>query len=207
VTNWRLITNNTVSEAFELQASSTAGGATFSTQVITATKTGAVTFGPASGGSVQHTLRSGLAAGTSLAILNKTAVTTGTTSSYFVDFLQSGNPEGYIWHDASGNMAFANASDARLKQNIREITGLDKCLALHPVMFDWIDETGSDNLGFIAQEVEQVLPKSVGIAPDGDTKVLSLPSELMPILVKAIQEQQAIIESLKSRIDALEVAR
>jgi len=101
-------------------------------------------------------------------------------------------------------MVFANASDARLKQNIREITGLDKCLALHPVMFDWKDGTGSDNLGFIAQEVEQVLPKSVGIAPDGDTKLLSLQSEIMPILVKAIQEQQVLIETLQARLEALE---
>jgi hypothetical protein len=73
VTNWRLITNNTVSEAFELQASSTAGGATFSTQVITATKTGAVTLGPASGG-VRHTINGGL-------VLPKTLLLQTTTNS------------------------------------------------------------------------------------------------------------------------------
>ena len=162
------------------------------------------TFGPATGGAIEHVVQSGQAAGSTILALNKTAVPAGTITSYFINFSQSGTPEGYVLHDGSGNMAFANASDLRLKENIREITGLDKCLALRPVLFDWIDGTGTDNLGFIAQEVELVLPKSVSVAPDGDMKMLSMQSEIIPILVKSIQEQQAMIQSLTSRIEALE---
>lgn len=174
------------------------------TEVGSCETTGKWTQGLDSGGAVEHIIRSGQVAGSTILALNKTAVATGTTNSYFINFSQSGSPDGYILHDPSGNMAFANASDLRLKENIREITGLDKCLALHPVLFDWIDGTGTDNLGFIAQEVETVLPKSVGIAPDADTKMLSMQSEIIPILVRSIQEQQVMIQSLISRIEALE---
>jgi hypothetical protein len=173
-------------------------------EAMTVATGGAVTMGPTSGGAVEHLIRSGQNAGSTLVQFNKTAVAGGTTSSYFLNFAQSGTPEGFVWHDSSGNIAFANASDVRLKENIREITGLDKCLALHPIMFDWKDGTGADNLGFIAQEVEQVLPKSVGLAPDGDTKVLSIQSEIIPILVKAIQELSAKIDEANAKIAALE---
>jgi hypothetical protein len=165
---------------------------------------GAWTLGPASGLAAAHVIQNqAVTANVALEII-KTAVAGGTLNSYFTTFKHTATEEGYIIHDSSGNMNFANASDARLKDNIREITGLDKCLALHPVMFDWKDKTGTDNLGFIAQEVETVLPKSVLVAPDGDTKILSLQSEIIPVLVKAIQEQQAMIEALTARLAALE---
>jgi hypothetical protein len=79
---------------------------------------------------------------------------------------------------------------------------------LRPVRYDWKEGYGNpDQLGFIAQEVEQVFPRMLGewkIKPDEDAYKTVGTSELIPVLVKAIQEQQAIITALTARVEALE---
>ena len=68
----------------------------------------------------------------------------------------------------------------------------------------------TDQVGFIAQEVETVLPSIVDrmhdmeYNDDGESLRTLQEGKLVPILVKAIQEQQATITSLESRIAALE---
>ena len=111
-----------------------------------------------------------------------------------------------------------NASDIRLKKNITPITlGLDTISALNPEKFNWadgFDEVEADKtlLGFIAQEVQEVIPEAVECF-SGETKLndtiitdaLRVNEKfLIPVLTKAIQEQQAIIDSLIARIEALE---
>jgi hypothetical protein len=100
-------------------------------------------------------------------------------------------------------------SDQRLKENVRDIdTGLDAIMALQPRRFDWKDGKGQDKknvAGFIAQEFENVFPECVGLSKAGADGIeyKNINHEtLIPTLVKAIQEQQAIIESLKARLDA-----
>jgi hypothetical protein len=101
-------------------------------------------------------------------------------------------------------------SDITLKQNIRDLeTGLTQVMALKPRRFDWKEETqiGETNVaGFIAQEVEQVLPELVYEYKynDNETKKSIKMGDILPTLVKAIQEQQALITSLTARITALE---
>ena len=101
-------------------------------------------------------------------------------------------------------------SDITLKQNIRDLeTGLTQVMALKPRRFDWKEETqiGETNVaGFIAQEVEQVLPELVYEYKynDNETKKSIKMGDILPTLVKAIQEQQALITSLTTRITALE---
>jgi hypothetical protein len=107
-----------------------------------------------------------------------------------------------------------NASDARLKQNISTISyGLDTISALNPVKFNWLDgfessEDGKDMLGFVAQEVQDVIPEAVesfgGTVSlnDGTTIADTLRVNekfIIPILVKAIQELKAEIETLKNK--------
>jgi hypothetical protein len=127
--------------------------------------------------------------------------------------------------DGSGNIGAAsgtniyNASDARLKKNITPITlGLSAISALTPVKFNWVDdfvpsENGKDMLGFVAQEVQTIVPEAVeSFGADsifvGETEIdnpLRVNEKfLIPVLTKAIQEQQAIIDSLIARIEALE---
>jgi hypothetical protein len=99
-------------------------------------------------------------------------------------------------------------SDQSLKENIRDLdTGLSEVMALRPRRFDWKEETqlpDKNVAGFIAQEVEQVLPELVYdyMYSEGVTKKSLKMGDILPTLVKAIQEQQAIIESLKARLDA-----
>jgi len=103
-------------------------------------------------------------------------------------------------------------SDESLKENIRDLeTGLAQVMALKPRRFDWKEETqiGEKNVaGFIAQEVEPVLPELVydyKYNADETKKALKM-GDILPTLVKAIQEQQALITSLTARIAALEGA-
>ncbi|MCK1281781.1 tail fiber domain-containing protein [Bradyrhizobium sp. 61] len=93
------------------------------------------------------------------------------------------------------NVTCPAASDRRLKTNIESIskvTSLEQALKLRPVTFDWIDKKarGSQrNIGFIAQEVEKVVPELVVIQKDG---IYNLQYEKMSaVLTGAIQQLKA----------------
>jgi hypothetical protein len=107
-----------------------------------------------------------------------------------------------------------NASDARLKKNISTTTyGLNTISALNPVKFNWVDgfeptEDGKDMLGFVAQEVQAVLPEAIesfggNSITIGDT-IIDNPLRvnekfIIPVLVKAIQELSIEINLLKQK--------
>jgi len=96
-------------------------------------------------------------------------------------------------------------SDVSEKENIRDLeTGLNSVLALQPRRFDWKNGSGTNVSGFIAQEVQSVLPDLVESykISDEENKLGLKMGDMIPTLVKAIQEQQAIIDSLKARLDA-----
>jgi hypothetical protein len=100
-------------------------------------------------------------------------------------------------------------SDQRLKENVRDIeTGLDSIMALQPRRFDWKEGKGQDKkdvAGFIAQEFETVFPECVSTSKAGEDGIeyKNINHEtLIPTLVKAMQEQQAMIESLRQRLSA-----
>jgi hypothetical protein len=106
-----------------------------------------------------------------------------------------------------------NLSDERTKKDI-ELAGnyLDKICAIPVKTFLYKDQTDTDlNLGVIAQDVEAVAPELVSndgfgeIPEDGIPLKTIYQTDLTFALMKAIQEQQAIITDLKSRIEALEV--
>jgi hypothetical protein len=108
------------------------------------------------------------------------------------------------------NTAITAISDARHKENIRDLdTGLQQILNLRPRRFDWREGRGDgkkDVVGFIAQEVETVLPDVVGewkedLNKEESWKALAT-GNMIPTLVKAIQEQQAMITELKATVDA-----
>jgi hypothetical protein len=96
-------------------------------------------------------------------------------------------------------------SDISEKENIRDLeTGINTVLALQPRRFDWKNGSGENVAGFIAQEVQSVLPdlvESYKVSED-ETKLGLKMGDMIPTLVKAIQEQQALIQSLKARLDA-----
>jgi hypothetical protein len=103
------------------------------------------------------------------------------------------------------NTTISSISDVRLKENIQDLdTGLDAIMALRPRKYDWKPEsgnTGKNVRGFIAQEVEAIFPDLIDESEiEGETTYKSLRQDFIPILVKAIQEQQAQIEELKELI-------
>ena len=100
--------------------------------------------------------------------------------------------------------AYDTSSDYRLKENVRPMeNGLDRLNNLKPVKFDWkVDGTTSE--GFIAHEAQEVFPDAVGGQKDGEDMQGMDYGRITPLLVKAIQEQQTIIEDLKARIETLE---
>jgi len=110
------------------------------------------------------------------------------------------------------NTTIAGISDQRLKENIRDLDiGLNAIMALKPRKFDWKAGKGKDikgDRGWIAQEFEEVFPDLIDEwkdpAPEGEEPYKSVRADLIPVLVKAIQEQQAIITSLTARVAALE---
>ena len=98
-------------------------------------------------------------------------------------------------------------SDISEKENIRNLeTGLNSVLALQPRRFDWKNGSGTNVSGFIAQEVQSVLPDLVESykISDEENKLGLKMGDMIPTLVKAIQEQQALITTLTDRITALE---
>ena len=103
-------------------------------------------------------------------------------------------------------------SDQRLKENIVDLdVGLNAVMALKPRKFDWKEGKGANTKnarGFIAQEFETVFPDLIDEwadpAPKGELPYKSVRADLIPVLVKAMQEQQTLIENLTTRLNALE---
>jgi hypothetical protein len=105
------------------------------------------------------------------------------------------------------NTTISSLSDQRLKENIRDLdAGLDAIMALKPRKFDWKEGKGKDiknDRGFIAQEFEQVFPDLIDTwkdpAPEGEEPYKSVRQDLIPVLVKAIQELSAKVAALESK--------
>jgi len=97
-------------------------------------------------------------------------------------------------------------SDASEKENIKDLeTGIDTVMALKPRRFDWKNGSVKNVAGFIAQEVETVLPDLVEeykIDDENLKKGLKM-GDMIPTLVKAIQEQQALITTLQTQVAEL----
>ena len=106
--------------------------------------------------------------------------------------------------DVTGN--YTAVSDERLKKNIEPVESvLDKINSLQPRKYNMKEEvnTAEKHYGFIAQELENIFPELVSVTPDDGDGIADLRTvsytELIPILVKAIQEQQKMIEELQRR--------
>ena len=105
------------------------------------------------------------------------------------------------------NTTISAISDQRFKENIQDLdVGLDAILALKPRKFDWKEGKGKDikgDRGFIAQEIAQVFPDLVDEwkdpAPEGEEPYKSVRQDLIPVLVKAIQELTARVAALESK--------
>jgi hypothetical protein len=124
----------------------------------------------------------------------------------------------YRFYVGYGGTVFATSttisaiSDIRYKENVRDLdVGLDKIMALKPRLFDWKQDKGANvknARGFIAQEFEDVFPDLIDEwrdpAPEGEEPYKSVRADLIPVLVKAIQELKTLVDAQAARITALE---
>ena len=104
-----------------------------------------------------------------------------------------------VYSDATGWLT-NTSSDASLKTAVEALPyGLDAVLAMRPVRFEWLQPAilgDQKEIGFIAQEIEAIIPEVVGINYDG-MKSLDYP-KLTAVLCRAIQELSAQVEALKT---------
>jgi len=104
------------------------------------------------------------------------------------------------FHASNDVVAYSTTpSDKKLKTNVKDINyGLDTIMKLNPKQYDWKKDNRHD-IGFIAQEVEEVIPEIVKDKEWFDDKIKTLDYEkLTAVLIKAVQEQQKQIEELKN---------
>jgi len=132
------------------------------------------------------------------------------TGNYIV--LSCDNPNGQVGKIQTSGSAtsFLTSSDYRLKEDIAPMTGaLAKVALLKPVTYKWKVD-GTDGQGFIAHELQEVVPDCVGgekdaVDANGNPQYQGVDTSfLVATLTAAIQEQQALITSLTDRIAALE---
>jgi len=140
----------------------------------------------------------------------------GASSAWnFVDGYDSifGTPTMKFKIDGNGSMyngtgTYGTLSDIKLKENIVDATPkLDKVMQLQVKNFNFINTPELKQIGFIAQEFEQVFPSLIEETEDkdqdknptgGTTKAIKT-AVLIPILVKAIQELKAEVDALKAK--------
>jgi hypothetical protein len=124
------------------------------------------------------------------------------SSNPHVQFRSDGGNTGNISTNGSA-VSYNAGSDYRLKENVIPLKdGLDRLNKLNPVQFDWKKSQETDE-GFIAHEVQEIVPYVVKGEKDGEKIQTMDYGKLTPLLVKAIQEQQTQIEALQSEINLL----
>lgn len=112
-----------------------------------------------------------------------------------------------IVYSNNGTLTSTNPSDKRLKDNILDLSyGLNEILKLRPVTYNWKNDAikQGKQFGFIAQEVQEVMPDLVKEFKTDEGDRLGLNKEgIYTTLIKAIQEQQAQIKELQKEIEIL----
>ena len=122
----------------------------------------------------------------------------GTTTGTAITFIRTAGSGGVKLD--SGATAWASASDERLKNISNPIeNAVEKLTTLRAVNFSWkTDEEGKNNLGLIAQDIQKVFPEVVSVDEERDEYGVRY-TELIPVLVAAIQELSAKVTALENK--------
>jgi hypothetical protein len=139
--------------------------------------------------------------------------TPGTYNTTDVSAMVSGSPAtGDVKLDVNGitrTNSLVVISDMRYKKNISQLdNSLNKVLKLEGVSYNWRNDEFKDKgfddtkqIGFIAQQVKDIVPEAVGKDENGYYNVNYL--ALIPVLTEAIKDQEKIIESQKEEINKI----
>ena len=136
--------------------------------------------------------------GTERVRVNSTATLPGANNTYDL------GSTGKRWATIYAQNALNTSSDRRLKTNIVDLNyGLKEVLSMQPVIYNWKTTPNTDKkLGLIAQDVRKIIPEVV--KGDESKETLSIAySDLIPVLINAIKEQQQQIDELKKDVELL----
>ena len=128
------------------------------------------------------------------------------SNGYYIYMTDGNGAIGSIQAASGTSVSFNTTSDERLKKNIVDASSqLDTIKNIKVREFDW-KKNDYHELGVIAQEIQSLVPNAVSEGGDDETKHPFAVDygKIVPYLIKATQEQQTIIEDLKSRIETLE---
>jgi hypothetical protein len=122
-----------------------------------------------------------------------------------VEFRTVNSKRGSISSTTSGT-TYNTTSDRRLKDNIQPIAdATDKLMDMKPVTHTWIDNPEAPQVhGFIAQEMQEVVPEAVSGDPESDEMMSMDYGRITPVIVAALQDALKEIKELKTRINELE---
>lgn len=129
------------------------------------------------------------------------------TGANLINFLNGGGTQiGKIWQSGTTAISLVTSSDARLKNSIKNTNfSIDNLLKIKVRDFYWNEDPSKKlNTGFIAQELYEVYPNAVALPASPEETWMISKEELVPLIVKSIQDQQAIIKAQEERIKSLE---
>jgi len=136
------------------------------------------------------------------------ANTTSTSARHHISFTNPNGVVGSISTSASAT-AFNTSSDYRLKENVTPVTdGITRLQQLKPSRFNFIADPSKTVDGFIAHEVQTIVPEAItgekdAVDEEGNPVYQGIDqSKIVPLLTAALQEAISEIESLKARLDA-----
>ena len=144
---------------------------------------------------------------------NRRNLICATTTTGTVELVEFRNPNGTVGDikTSGSSTSYNTSSDYRLKENVNyDFNALDRVAQLKPARFNFIADADTTVDGFLAHEVSDIVPEAINgekdaVDSEGNPDYQGIDqSKLVPLLTKAIQEQQTIIDDLKSRIEALE---
>ena len=129
----------------------------------------------------------------------------GTTTYNAIYFSKNGVGQGAIQVSTTG-ITYNTTSDRRLKTDIQPIAdATDKLMAMNPVTHKWKADPDADAIhGFIAQEMQEIVPEAVSGDPDGEEMMSMDYGRITPVLVAALQDAMKEITALKERVAELE---
>jgi hypothetical protein len=135
---------------------------------------------------------------------------TDTAPQTALQFLTSGVTRGSITYTGSST-SYNTTSDYRLKENVIKMTGaLDRVSQLKPSRFNFIADADKTVDGFLAHEVQEIVPEAISgekdaVDKEGNPVYQGIDqSKLVPLLVGAIKELKADNDNLRERIQTLE---
>ena len=155
--------------------------------------------------------------GTGNAVHTVSGIAITGSGSVYMNALNSGSGASDVRYSTSTKQIFYDSSSRLVKTDITDCPyGLEAVNQLRPRIYTRTDTDGSTEVGFIADEVIDIIPEIVPTAPkslftknEEDTEIVPSYVEykrLTAILTKAVQELSAEVETLKTKVAALESA-